>query len=53
MPNPSYWPFLTAAGVLAIMIGVLLLPKVGPWGIIAGTCLLFFSVYNWAFEPAG
>ncbi len=52
MPNPSFWPALTACGVAAMLIGVMLLPKLGPWGIIAGGALLLFGVFNWAFEPA-
>jgi hypothetical protein len=52
MPNPSFWPALAACGVAALLIGVMLVPKLGPWGIIAGGLLLLFSIYNWAFEPA-
>jgi cytochrome c oxidase subunit 1 len=53
LPNPSYWPAVTALGVTAVFVGVMLLGKIGPWGIIAGVGLLFFGVYRWAFEPAG
>jgi hypothetical protein len=28
-------------------------PHAGPWGIIGGAVILFFGVFNWAFEPAG
>jgi cytochrome c oxidase subunit 1 len=52
MPNPSFWPALAACGVASLLIGVMLVPKLGPWGIIAGGLLLLFSIYNWAFEPA-
>jgi cytochrome c oxidase subunit I len=53
MPNASYWPFLAALGLLLFFVGCLLIPKLGPWGLIAGMSVLFFSVYHWAFEPAG
>jgi cytochrome c oxidase subunit 1 len=53
LPNPSYWPVVTALGVTAVFVGVMLLGKLGPWGIIAAVGLLFFGVYRWAFEPAG
>jgi cytochrome c oxidase subunit I len=53
MPNASYWPFLAALGLLLFFVGCLLIPKLGPWGLIIGMSVLFFSVYNWAFEPAG
>lgn len=52
LPNPSIWPFLTAFGVLAVFIGLLLLHKVGPYGIIVGMAFLLFSIFKWAFEPA-
>jgi len=35
------------------MTGVLLIQHLGPWGIMAGAAILFFGVFNWAFEPAG
>ena len=53
LPNPSYWPLVSAIGVLGLMIGLMVSHHVGPWGIIAGTAILFIGVYNWAFEPAG
>jgi cytochrome c oxidase subunit I len=53
LPNPSYWPLVSALGVLGLMVGVILEPHIGPWGIIAGGAILFFGVFNWAFEPAG
>jgi hypothetical protein len=31
----------------------MLVPHIGPWGLIAGGAILFFGVFNWAFEPAG
>ncbi|MGH7513162.1 MAG: cytochrome c oxidase subunit I, partial [Gemmatimonadales bacterium] len=53
LPHPSYWPLVAALGVVGLMIGVILEPHIGPWGIIAGAAILFFGVFNWAFEPAG
>jgi cytochrome c oxidase subunit 1 len=53
LPHPSYWPVVAALGVAGLMVGVMIEPKVGPWGIIAGGLILFFGVFNWAFEPAG
>jgi cytochrome c oxidase subunit 1 len=53
LPNPSHWPVVAALGILGMMTGVILLPHIGPWGIIAGGAILFFGVFRWAFEPAG
>ncbi|MGH7514459.1 MAG: cytochrome c oxidase subunit I [Gemmatimonadales bacterium] len=50
LPPPSYWPLVTAIGVPAIFVGVMLSPKLGPWGIAAGLALLFFGTFNWVFE---
>jgi len=53
LPNPSYWPLVAALGVTGVMVGVMAVPKLGPWGIVAGGLILFIGVFNWAFEPAG
>jgi cytochrome c oxidase subunit 1 len=53
LPHPSHWPVVAALGILAMMTGVILLPHIGPWGIIAGGAILLFGVFRWAFEPAG
>jgi cytochrome c oxidase subunit 1 len=50
IPPPSYWPLVSAVGVLAVFVALMLSPKLGPWGIIVATALLFFGVYNWLFE---
>ncbi len=50
MPNPSYWPLVTALGVTAVFLGIMMSPKWGPWGITAGVTLLFLGIYNWLFE---
>jgi cytochrome c oxidase subunit I len=53
LPNPSFWPLVTALGITAMMAGLMLIHHLGPWGIIAGGAILLFGVFNWAFEPAG
>jgi len=53
LPNPSYWPLVSAIGITAMMAGLMLIHQLGPWGIIAGAAILFLGVFNWAFEPAG
>jgi cytochrome c oxidase subunit 1 len=50
LPKPSYWPLVTAVGVLGVFVGFILSPKLGPWGIIAGVAVLFFGLFNWVFE---
>ena len=49
-PNPSYWPLVSAFGVAALFVGIMMSPKWGPWGIIVAVALLFFGLYNWLFE---
>ena len=50
LPNPSYWPIVTALGIPLVFAGVMMLPQIGPWGIVAGVLLTFFGTFNWAFE---
>jgi hypothetical protein len=50
LPRPSYWPLVTAVGVPGIFLGLMLSPKVGPWGIAAGLAILLFGVFNWVFD---
>ena len=52
LPNPSYWPLVSAIGVLGDHAGVMAFPHIGPWVSIAGGLILFLGVFNWAFEPA-
>ncbi len=52
MPAPSYWPLVTAFGVNLLFVGLLLSPKVGPWGVVVAIGLLFFGLFNWWFEPS-
>jgi cytochrome c oxidase subunit 1 len=55
MPNPSYWPIVTAFGLLLLAVGFLI---EFPWQylkfpipIIAGL-VIFTGVMGWSFEPA-
>jgi cytochrome c oxidase subunit I len=50
LPNPSYWPLVTAVGVTAVFVGIMMSPQWGPWGIVVAVALLFFGLYNWLFE---
>jgi cytochrome c oxidase subunit 1 len=50
LPNPSYWPLITAIGVTAIFVAIMMSPRWGPWGIVVSVSLLFFGLYNWLFE---
>jgi cytochrome c oxidase subunit 1 len=50
LPNPSYWPLVTAVGVAALFVAIMMSPKWGPWGIFVAVSLLFFGLYNWVFE---
>jgi cytochrome c oxidase subunit 1 len=50
LPNPSYWPLVSAFGVVSIFVAIMMSPKWGPWGIVAAVALLFFGIYNWLFE---
>ncbi|MDH5316454.1 MAG: cbb3-type cytochrome c oxidase subunit I, partial [Gemmatimonadota bacterium] len=50
MPNPSYWPLVTAVGVLVFFLGFIL----HGWPVnVAGLLLTAFGIFRWAFEPAG
>jgi cytochrome c oxidase subunit 1 len=52
LPNPSIWPLMTAVGVTAVFIALMLNDQVGAIGIAVAVSLLFYSVYRWVFEPA-
>jgi cytochrome c oxidase subunit I len=50
MPNPSFWPLVTAIGVITTLTGFL----VGfPYVNLVGAAILLTGIMNWAFEPAG
>jgi cytochrome c oxidase subunit 1 len=55
LPNPSYWPVVTAIGLTAVFTSLMALghDKAGPLAVVAAVALLFLGVYMWAFEPAG
>jgi len=53
LPKPSFWPLVAAVGLVGMMIGLMNVHHIGPWGIVAGVLVLFFAVFQWAFEPAG
>jgi cytochrome c oxidase subunit 1 len=50
IPNPSYWPLVTAFGLLLMNLGIMFSPKTGAWGIVVGVSVLFFGLYRWLFE---
>jgi cytochrome c oxidase subunit 1 len=50
LPNPSYWPLVSAIGVAGLFVGIMLVHKTGPWGIIVGVAILFLGIFNWLFE---
>ncbi len=55
MPNPSYWPFVCALGVLVFFVG-LMFPLGTPSQLavtIGGGLLTMYAMFRWAFEPAG
>jgi cytochrome c oxidase subunit 1 len=52
LPSPSIWPILTALGVAAVFVMLMMLPVTGPWGVAAAVALLFVGVYRWTFTPA-
>lgn len=37
-------------GVPGLFVGLMLWPKLGPWGIVAAVAVLFFGFFNWVFE---
>ncbi|HEU4698735.1 MAG TPA: cytochrome c oxidase subunit I [Gemmatimonadales bacterium] len=53
LPNPSFWPLMAAIGVTAIFTALLLIEKFHAVGIIVAVAFFLFSVFKWAFEPAG
>jgi cytochrome c oxidase subunit I len=53
MPNPSYWPLVTAVAILAFFVFLMMMGHTGIWPVIASFALLLLGVYKWAYEPAG
>ena len=49
MPSPSFWPFLTALGVVSTWALVM----TGFWWMpLVGFAFTAFGIFNWAFQPA-
>ena len=53
MPNPSYWPLVTAIGILGFFVFLMVMGQTGIWPVIASFALLLLGVFKWAYEPAG
>ena len=61
LPNPSFWPFFSAIGMLLMQGGFLFetitLFYLGPLAIsivtMAGLIMLLWGIFAWAFEPTG
>jgi hypothetical protein len=53
MPNPSYWPLVTAVGILAVFVSLMAMAHTGVLGVAASIALVFLGIYKWAYEPAG
>jgi cytochrome c oxidase subunit 1 len=49
MPSPSWWPMITASGIIIFFIGLLLGVKI-PVMLLGGAVILT-GIYRWAFEP--
>jgi cytochrome c oxidase subunit 1 len=49
MPNPSFWPLVTALGLFCLASGLIF----GLWLSVVGLAVIFVGVNAWAFEPAG
>jgi cytochrome c oxidase subunit 1 len=54
MPRPSYWPLVTAIGVLGVIGSILFTHAFPQWYFITitGAAILIYGIYRWAFEPA-
>ena len=52
LPQPSYWPMVTAIGLFIAAYGVVFNDLIVPWGLAAvGLVIGFDGVYAWSFEP--
>jgi hypothetical protein len=49
MPNPSFWPVVTAFGMTLMMSGLIYGFAFG----IPGFILFIVGTFSWALEPAG
>ena len=50
MPNPSFWPLVTAIGVLVTLCGFV---AGFPYVNLIGAAILLTGIFKWAFEPTG
>jgi cytochrome c oxidase subunit 1 len=48
MPNPSFWPLVTALGLMVMMSGLIF----GWWLGIPGFITFIVGAFSWSFEPA-
>jgi hypothetical protein len=48
MPNPSFWPLVTALGLMVMMSGLIF----GWWLGIPGFLMFIVGAFAWCFEPA-
>ena len=52
LPQPSYWPFVAAAGLFIAAYGVVFNDLLIPWGLATiGLIIGFVGVYAWSLEP--
>jgi len=52
LPQPSYWPFVVAMGILVAGYGVVFNQLIVPWALASiGTFIGFVGVYAWSLEP--
>ncbi len=48
VPGGTYWPFLTASGILLLAVGAILH---GLWIVLGAGLFTTFCIFRWAFEP--
>ena len=52
LPQPSYWPFVVAMGILVAGYGVVFNQLIVPWALASiGTFIGSVGVYAWSLEP--
>ena len=54
MPSPSYYPIITAAGIMLLAVTLLLYKMAAVLGFAAGglgVIILLWGAYGWVFEP--
>jgi len=52
LPQPSYWPFVTALGLFVAAYGVVFNDLIIPWALaVIGLTIGFIGVYSWSLEP--